>query len=1631
MKKNRLFHLAFLLVAVLLAQDSRAQNGVELGDAFEQMATSALTSEAANSDSVALVALYNATNGPSWRNKTNWLSNQPLGEWEGVSTENVGQVYELRLERNRLSGEIPSELGNLANLRYLVLNQNRLSGEIPSELGNLASLRYLELDQNRLSGEIPAELGNLTNLERLVLSDNQLTGTIPKELGNLTNLTHLELDDNQLSTLPDSLFAGLSSLAVLHLDGNSVDPLPLAVSLEQVGADQVKAVAPTGAPFEIVLPISVTNGGLSGGATTLTIPVGSVESAPLTVVRTPGTTAAVTADIGTLPGLPTDHAGYALAKASDRPLEVLSSTVGTVGDSGDQQPEQPQQPEVPEGEGGTPTTLCDRTPQVRDAIVAAVPRVSDCNDVTQTQLASGITSLFLNGQSITTLKADDFAGLTRLVELRLYDNQLSTLPADLFDGLSSLTTLYLNGNQLSSLPKGLFDGLSSLATLYLYGNSVDPLPLTLSLEQVGADQVKAVAPTGAPFEIVLPISVTNGRLSGGATTLTIPAGSVASASLTVVSTPGTTAAITVDIGTLPRLPTNHVGYALVKASDLPLEVISTLANTAPVFTDGASTTRTIAENTTAGVNIGTAIAATDADHDVLTYTLRGTDAAAFNIESTTGQLQTKAALDYETKSAYSVVVTVSDGTLTDTITVTITVSDSNESPTVETVGDSGDQQPEQPQQPEVPGGEGGTPTLIATTAAPLTELTVDGGVVALLLTGGTYTRDLSALQAAVTVAGFAEITVNHSETNRVGDTVVTVKLGFSGDLAADGTLTFIVGAGAIANYDGPALTAEIPVTALAESVVASPSSLGESSLNGSVVTLTLTSRPYQRDLSAIQAAVTVSGIPGVTVDRSEINRVGDTVVTVKLGFSGDLAADGTLTFMVGAGAIANYDGPALTAEIPVTAVTESVVASPSPLWESWLNDRVVTLTLTNRSYQQDLSAIQYAVTVAGILGVTFDSSSDLRRVSDTEVTVRLTYLGDLVGGMATDGTLIFTVQAQAIANYDGPALTVEIPVTAGLPPYRRDPANDFNTLQAAGNDYSGGLWSDGTTLWVTDWIDDKIYAYNLSTKARDPNNDFNTLQAAGNDYSGGLWSDGTTLWVTDHVDDKIYAYNLSTKARDPDNDFNTLDVAGNDSPSGLWSDGTTLWVADDVDDKIYAYNLSTKARDPDNDFNTLQAARNNDPFGLWSDGTTLWVTDDDDDKLYAYNLSTKARDYDKDFNTLQAAGNNFPFGLWSDGTTLWVTDWIDDKIYAYNMPAISTLEEVGESIVQQPEQSPPYARAPAKDFNTLRAAGNNGPRGLWSDDTTLWVTDVADDKIYAYNLSTKARDPNKDFNTLQAAGNTFPVGPWSDGATLWMTDVTDDKIYAYNLSTKARDPNKDFNTLQAAGNTGPFGLWSDGTTLWVTDSGDDKIYAYNLSTKARDPDNDFNTLRAARNHDPRALWSDGTTLWVADEEDDKIYAYNLSTKARDPNKDFNTLDAAGNNGPYGLWSDGTTLWVTDYEDDKIYAYSMPEPSQPAAKAQALIGLPEKTQLQPNAPNPFNSETVLSYFLLEPGPARLEVFSMIGQRVAVLRQGPQQAGYHRLRWNGRDDEGRPLASGIYLYRLVTDEGILTRKLVLLR
>ena len=104
------------------------------------------------------------------------------------------------------------------------------------------------------------------------------------------------------------------------------------------------------------------------------------------------------------------------------------------------------------------------------------------------------------------------------------------------------------------------------------------------------------------------------------------------------------------------------------------DVEETPTNTAPSFT-GTRTTRSITERIPSNQNIGHPVSATDADNDTLTYTLGGTNALAFSIDSSTGQLQTKIPLDYETKNQYTVTVTVSDGSLSDTITVTINVTE--------------------------------------------------------------------------------------------------------------------------------------------------------------------------------------------------------------------------------------------------------------------------------------------------------------------------------------------------------------------------------------------------------------------------------------------------------------------------------------------------------------------------------------------------------------------------------------------------------------------------------------------------------------------------------------------------------------------------------------------------------------------------------------------------------------------------------------------------------------------------------------------------------------------------------------------------------------------------------------------
>ena len=128
----------------------------------------------------------------------NWITTTRITAWDGITVSN-SRVTELFLRNKRLTGRIPTQLGNLSQLTDLNLRGNRLTGRILSQLGNLSQLQTLNLRGNRLTGPIPPALANLSHLTQLHLRNNQLCGDIPQALLDLPNLD-LDLRGSTLPT---------------------------------------------------------------------------------------------------------------------------------------------------------------------------------------------------------------------------------------------------------------------------------------------------------------------------------------------------------------------------------------------------------------------------------------------------------------------------------------------------------------------------------------------------------------------------------------------------------------------------------------------------------------------------------------------------------------------------------------------------------------------------------------------------------------------------------------------------------------------------------------------------------------------------------------------------------------------------------------------------------------------------------------------------------------------------------------------------------------------------------------------------------------------------------------------------------------------------------------------------------------------------------------------------------------------------------------------------------------------------------------------------------------------------------------------------------------------------------------
>ena len=565
----------------------------------------------------------------------NQLTNVPEELFDGLSS-----LRHLYLNNNQLTN-VPEELfDGLSSLLQINAHSNKLTS-LPSDVfSGVPSLIQLYLGNNQLKS-VPQDLFKKTpTLQSLHLTDNRFTTFPAGVFSGLSSLQYLLLSGNRMSTLPDGVFRGMDASTWLWLHNNAVDPLPLTVSLEKVGTNQFKATAPAGAPFPMTLSLTVANGSIEGGVATLTIPAGNVESQTLTVIRTSGTTDAVTVDIGTFPGLPANHQGYALTKSDSLPMTIIEE-------------------------------IENRAPMFTEATSKA-PSITEAANITRS-IAENTSANTNIGAPVAATDADN-------------DSLTYTLGGTDASSFSIVST----SGQLKTSAALDYEAKSSYSVRITVSDSelTDTIDVTINVTDVdenrapsftdGSTTTRSVAEnTGSGQDIGSAVAATDPDTGD---TLTYTLGGKDAASFSIDSTNGqlqTSGALDYEAKLSYTVRITVSDSKLTDTIDVTINV--TNINEAPSFTEGSTATRSIAENTAANTNIGTAVTAADVDaNTTLTYTLGGADASSFSIVSTSGQLQTNAVLDYEAKSSYSVTITVSDTELTDTIDVTIDVTDVDE-----------------------------------------------------------------------------------------------------------------------------------------------------------------------------------------------------------------------------------------------------------------------------------------------------------------------------------------------------------------------------------------------------------------------------------------------------------------------------------------------------------------------------------------------------------------------------------------------------------------------------------------------------------------------------------------------------------------------------------------------------------------------------------------------------------------------------------------------------------------------------------------------------------------------------------------------------------------------------------------
>ena len=579
--------------------------------------------------------------------KLNWSASTPIENWDGVTIGGTPpRVTELNLYGREMTGSIPGELANLTRLRVLLLSSNQLTGTIPVSLATLSNLEALDLRDNNLTGSLPVEMAGLSGLRSLSVGDNGLTGQVPTWLGGLTNLLSLSLEGNGLSGPIPVELAALVNLRTLSLAGNSLTG---------------------GIPMDLESLTYLKELYLSDNQLTGTVPAWIDGLSDLYVLSLADNrlTGPMPAELGNLPNLTTlDLSGNRLTGAIPAGIGDLSNLRRLYLSDNLLDGCIPQGLRIADetdlGEVGLP--YCD---VLLSSLAVAPGSLTPPFDPYETEYTAIVPS------RVTVTSANEHNAATNYLneygrQATDADRSLAGHQVDLGPGINTLKV------EVTSQ-----DGQASLT--YTIVMSREDLP--------GAPEISAVT---AGFESLTVTWTPPARTGGvGITSYDLrhvesDATDKADSRWTLVDDAWTGGPLTYTVTGLSGNVEYDIQVRAVSASGDGLWSETRSARTiasadVPVFADGPTATRSIADSSVVGADVGTPVSADDAAGSELAYTLGGADASLFTIDAKTGQIKLGAgtALDYESEPyTFTVEVTATGPSgAAAAITVTIAVID--------------------------------------------------------------------------------------------------------------------------------------------------------------------------------------------------------------------------------------------------------------------------------------------------------------------------------------------------------------------------------------------------------------------------------------------------------------------------------------------------------------------------------------------------------------------------------------------------------------------------------------------------------------------------------------------------------------------------------------------------------------------------------------------------------------------------------------------------------------------------------------------------------------------------------------------------------------------------------------------